>query len=85
MVNLWLWRHGYRRQYLVVIMSVKYPEIEVELVGQDGNAFAILGKVQKALRRANVSEEEIKKYLDEAMSGDYNHLLRTTMEWVEVF
>jgi len=66
-------------------MGVKYPEIEVELVGQDGNAFAILGKVQKALRRANVSEEEIKKYLDEAMSGDYNHLLRTTMEWVEVF
>jgi hypothetical protein len=63
----------------------RYPEIEVELVGQDGNAFAILGKVQKALRRAHVSEEEIKEYYDEATAGDYNHLLRTTMDWVEVY
>lgn len=62
----------------------KYPDIEVELVGQDGNAFLILGKVQKALRRAGVSEEEVKQYYNEATAGDYNHLLRTTMEWVEV-
>ena len=26
--------------------TVKYPDIEVQLVGTDGNAFAILGKVQ---------------------------------------
>lgn len=26
---------------------VKYPEIEVELTGTDGNAFAILAKVKK--------------------------------------
>jgi hypothetical protein len=62
----------------------KYPDVEVELVGQDGNAFLILGKVQKALRRAGVSEEEVKQYYEEATAGDYNHLLRTTMDWVEV-
>jgi hypothetical protein len=62
----------------------KYPEIEVQLTGQDGNAFAIMGAVQKALRNAEVSKEEIDEYLKESMSGDYNHLLRTAMAWVSV-
>jgi hypothetical protein len=62
----------------------KYPEIEVELIGQDGNAYAIMGAVQKALRNAKVSKEEIDEYLKESMSGDYNHLLRTAMAWVSV-
>lgn len=64
--------------------DVKHPEIVVELVGHDGNAFAVMGKVQKALRKADVPEEEVKEYLDEAMAGDYNHLLQTTMAWVTV-
>ena len=62
----------------------KYPQIRVKLVGEDGNAFAILGKVQKALRKGGVAKVEIDKYLEEATSGDYDHLLTTTMEWVEV-
>jgi len=65
-------------------MTVKYPEIEVQLVGQDGNAFMILGLVQKALRRAGVSQEEISEFHAEATSGDYYHLLQTAMKWVTV-
>ena len=65
-------------------MGCKYPNIEVQLVGEDGNAFAIMGKVQKAMRRAGVPKPEIDQYLKEAMSGDYDHLLQVTMEWVEV-
>lgn len=63
---------------------VKYPEIEVELIGRDGNAFAILGAVQKELKRAKVPQEEITNFLDEATSGDYDHLLQTVMNWVMV-
>jgi len=62
----------------------KYPNIEVQLSGQDGNAFMIMGLTVKALRRAGVSQEEIDQYRDEATSGDYDHLLQTTMRWVEV-
>ncbi len=62
----------------------KYPEIEVELIGQDGNAFAIMGAVQKALRKGGVSKDEIDEYLKESMSGDYDNLLRTAMNWVSV-
>ena len=63
-------------------MEVKYPEVEVQLAGEDGNAFAILGRVSKALRRGGVSREDITTYQAEATAGDYDHLLRTTMRWV---
>ena len=62
----------------------RYSEIEVELTGQDGNAFAVVAKVMHALRRNGVSIEERDEFVDEAMSGDYDHLLRTAMAWVEV-
>ena len=62
----------------------KYPEITVQLSGADGNAFAIMGSVSKALRRAGVSADDIQLYTAESMSGDYDHLLRTAMAWVNV-
>lgn len=65
-------------------LGPKYPNVSVKLIGTDGNAFAIIGKVRQCLRAAKVPQDEIQKYLDEAMSGDYNHLLSTTMEWVNV-
>jgi len=64
---------------------VKYPEIEVQLVGTDGNAFALISVVRKALRKAEVSQEEIGEFVNEATSGDYTHLLRTCMSWVNVY
>jgi len=54
------------------------------LVGEDGNAFAIMGKAIKVARRAGWSQEDIDAYLAEAKSGDYDHLLQTTMKYFEV-
>jgi len=65
--------------------DTKYPEIEVELVGQDGNAFAIMASVSKAMRRAQVPQAEIDEYLKESTSGDYDNLLSTAMRWVSVY
>lgn len=64
--------------------ATKFPEIEVKLVGQDGNAFAILGRVAKALQAHGVEKAERDAFFNEAMAGDYNHLLRTVMLWVTV-
>ena len=61
----------------------KFPEITVKLVGEDGNAFAIIGKVKKALKKAGYNDE-VESFMKEAMSGDYNNLLRVAMEYVEV-
>jgi hypothetical protein len=60
----------------------RYPDIQVQLTGEDGNAFAILGRTAAALRHAGVPQEEIDAYFAQATSGDYHHLLQTTMTWV---
>lgn len=62
----------------------KYPEIEVQILGRDGNAFAIMGAISTALRKAGVPKEEINQYTSESMSGDYENLLRTAMKWVTI-
>lgn len=64
-------------------MTSKFPEVRVDLVGEDGNAFAILGRVQRAMRRARISAEDIEEFRTEATSGDYSHLLVTVMNTVE--
>ena len=61
----------------------RYPDIYIQLSGEDGNAFAILGRTAAALRAAGVPSEEIDAFFAEATSGDYDHLLQTTMRWVD--
>jgi hypothetical protein len=56
----------------------------VKLIGTDGNAFAIMGAVTSALRKADYTNEEIHEYQAQCMSGDYNNLLATSMKWVDV-
>jgi len=56
----------------------------VKLTGNDGNAFAVMGRVKQALRHSGADKEYINKYLKEAMSGDYDHLLAISMEYVDV-
>lgn len=62
----------------------KYPHIEVELSGQDGNAFVIIGRTRQVLRDAGVPNDEIEAFSTEATSGDYGHVLKTVMQTVEV-
>lgn len=61
----------------------KYPDVSVPLVGEDGNAFMILGRVTAALRKADVGKAERDAFFEEATSGDYDHLLRTVVKWVD--
>ncbi len=61
----------------------RYPEVQVQLSGEDGNAFAILGRTTAAMRQAGVPQDEIDSFFAEATSGDYDHLLQTTMRWVD--
>ena len=66
------------------IANIKYPHIHVPLIGEDGNAFAIIGRVRRALRLANVPEDRVNEFTKQATSGDYNHLLTTVTEWVNI-
>jgi hypothetical protein len=64
-------------------MDTKYPEINIPLVGEDGNAFSILGRVQRIMRQNDLAGE-FTAFQSEATAGDYDHLLRTVMSWFSV-
>jgi hypothetical protein len=65
--------------------EVRHPEVEVELSGMDGNIYFIIGAVRRALRRADVSREEIEEFSREMTeSGSYDKALQTVMRWVDV-
>jgi hypothetical protein len=51
----------------------------VELIGQDGNAFAILGRCVRAARKPGWSDDEIRAFTDDTSSGDYDNLLGVVM------
>ena len=71
--------------------GIEIPEVQEELeepikptlklVGEDGNAFAILGLARRVARDNKMDWEKIKT---EAMSGDYDHLLQTMMKYFDV-
>jgi hypothetical protein len=61
--------------------EIRHPEVEVQLTGEDGNPFAVLGAVRKALVDAG-HQDEVEAFFAEATSGDYDHLLETCMRWV---
>jgi hypothetical protein len=64
--------------------EIRYPNITVQLVGEDGDSLSILARVQRAMHRAGIDDVVIKEFQNEAISGDYNHLLQTCMKWVDV-
>lgn len=60
----------------------KFPHIRVQLIGEDGNAFAILGRTMKAMRHGGCDSKDVEAYKKEATSGDYPKLLNVTQETV---
>lgn len=56
----------------------------IKLIGTDGNAFAILGKVRKVLEDNGYSEDQLEEFVLQATSGDYSNLLGVCCQWVNV-
>lgn len=55
----------------------------VKLIGENGNAFAILGRVRRGILHSD-RPELADEFIMEATSGDYDHLLATCMRYVTV-
>lgn len=65
-------------------MAVTYPDVTVQLTGQDGNAFMIIGLIAKALRK-EVGPEAAAKFSHDAMdSASHDDLLRFAANTVNV-
>ncbi len=82
--DLWAWEflEPVSRGRRSTSNDVRYPNVSVRLVGEDGNAFSILGRVTVAMRKGGVPREARDEFRKAATSGDYDHLLATCCEWV---
>jgi hypothetical protein len=58
--------------------------VNLDLVGTNGNAYAITGAFQQQAKKEQWTQEEIDTVLKEAMTKDYNHLLATILNHCEV-
>lgn len=68
----------------VMTTTIKYPDISIDLVGEDGNAFAILSRCRRKMSRAGLPDDEIALFTTEATAGDYDNLLSTVINWFSV-
>lgn len=50
----------------------------------DGNAYSVMGAASAAMKRAGATKADVDAYIKDATSGDYDHLLRVTMENVDL-
>lgn len=65
-------------------MGTKYPNVYVQLSGEDSNVGSIMGRVARALKNEGVPPEEINAFRIEVMESEsFNAALRTVMRWVE--
>jgi len=56
----------------------------VKMVGEDGNVFAVIGRVRRALREAG-QEDKAKEFSDRAMAAhSYDEVLGMVFEYCEV-
>lgn len=55
----------------------KYGSIDYKLVGHNSNAFSLMALFRRKANEEGWMKEDINLVIEECMSGDYNHLLRT--------
>jgi hypothetical protein len=60
-----------------------YEDERFTLVGVDGNAFSVMGYVLRCMRTCKLPKAEQDKYLEDAKSSDYNHLLAVSCEMID--
>lgn len=53
------------------------------LIGVDGNAYAVMGYVSRAMLHSGFTTKERDEYLADAQSDDYDHLLTVSVDMVE--
>lgn len=60
-------------------LTEKNGKASFVLAGEDGNAFAIMGRVKRGLQKASWPDEDVDQVLTEMRTGNYDHLLQTAL------
>jgi hypothetical protein len=63
----------------------QFPDVHVQLSGQDGNVFAIIGRVRRALLKGGATQEQLDRFwVEVANASSYEEALAVVMRWVQV-
>lgn len=65
--------------------KIELPEekVQLNLVGLNGNAFFIMGAFSHAAKNQGWTKDQVDVVLEEAKSGNYDHLLQTIMKYTK--
>lgn len=62
----------------------KFPDVHVQLSGEEGNVFSIIGRVRSALMQGGATDQDLQGFWVEISAAiSYDDALRTIMRWVE--
>lgn len=61
----------------------KNPKVKTTLIGVDGNAYSLMGHFSSKAREQGWNKADINEVTNMAMEGDYNHLIRTLMTYID--
>lgn len=65
-------------------VPIRYPEIEVTLIGEDGNVVILIGKVREAIKESR-GTAAANAFTDEAFKANsYDAVLALIQHWVTV-
>lgn len=54
-----------------------------DLVGIDGNAYAIMAYVSRAMKEQKFNPRQIDRYVTRAKKKDYNHLISVSITYID--
>ncbi|MCR8549240.1 hypothetical protein M4578_15485 [Salipiger sp. P9] len=66
-------------------METKYPNINLQLSGVEGNALAILARCAHAARKAGLDRDQIARFRSKATSGYHDDLIQVALRWLRFY
>ncbi len=69
------------------LVDTDFEKPECQLVGTDGNVFALIGTASRALKRAGLRDhaEEMRKRIMEGEARSYDEAIQIIMEYVDAY
>jgi len=72
------------RSHAIIDVVGINKKVKLNLVGLDGNAFALMGAFRSRAKKEGWDQDEISYVIEKCMSGDYDNLLCVLMNYCDM-
>ncbi|WP_282795765.1 hypothetical protein [Streptomyces sp. CC224B] len=67
-----------------MLETPQHPDVKVQLSGEDGNVYSVIGRIQRALRQAGRGEAATEFVAAARSAGSYDEVIQLAMRTVDV-